>query len=183
MQGHFQRYLWTNIGIVVGSIAVFSVVFYFLSQALSDTAGRILADRAIIAQRTANLESLNDLKTNAATAAVIQKKIDPLLPTQDGLISFPQFMNNLGRTHSLNLIFNFDGAAVSPQPPTPGYVAFDATVEGSPDNIRSFLADLEEHTTRFLVNVQEFDFTPSSGGVYRGDLKGQVFFRENDAST
>lgn len=178
MQGHFQRYLWTNIGIILGSFLLFGVIFYLFSQFLDSKVAMVLANRTAIAQRSTDLESLNKLKTDTAAASELQKKIDALLPSQDSLISFPQFVNSTARNHSLSSTFNFDGSPTPPSPPVPGYVDFSISVEGDAANIRAFVDDLENQTTKFIVNFQRLVLTPRTG-IYHADLRGRVFFQEN----
>lgn len=178
MHENFRRYFWTNISVILGSLLVFGAIFYFLSQSLGGKVAEILADRTAIAQRSTDLESLSKLKTDTAAAAEIQKKIDSLLPSQDNLIGFPQFVNNLARVHSLSSTFNFEGA---PNPGTlkaPGYVSFSLIIEGEPRNIRSFIDELENRTTRFAVNLLSFSMTPRAE-IYHAEMDGQVFFQEN----
>lgn len=182
MPGHFRRYLWINIGIIAASFAVFGLIFYFMSRTLAAKADQILADRAVIANRAADTENLSQLKNSAAAAEKFQEKIDALLPSRDGLIAFPQFLDNLARTHSLELTFAFTNLPVPPAPPTPGYVEFNAVLRGSPASIRTFTDELEHRTTRFMVNLRDLEFS-SSGGSARADLAGRVFFRESENIT
>lgn len=179
MHEHFRRCLWMNIGIILGSFLVFGIVFYFFSQALNSKVAQVLVNRAAIAQRSINLETLSGLKTDIAAAMEFQKKIDSLLPPQDNLISFPQFLNAMARSHSLSSTFNFDGVPNPALPPAPGYVDFSVAIEGDAANIRSFVDELESKTTKFMVNLQGFVLTPRSSGVYHVELKGRVFFQEN----
>lgn len=178
MHEHFRPYLWMNTGIILGSFLIFGIIFYFFSQALDGKVARVLANRTAIAQRSTDLESLSKLKTDTAAATELQKKLDALLPLQDNLIGFPQFLNTLARNHSLSLTFNFDGAPNPGVPPAPGYVGFSITIEGDGANIRAFVDELENKTTKFMVNLQGLALTPRSG-IYHADLKGQVFFQEN----
>ena len=126
----FQRYLWTNVAIIAGSFVAFGILFYSLSLALQGQVQKIIASRTTITQRSLDLENLNKLKADAAPAAELQKKLDALLPSQDGLIGFPQFLNGMARSHALVLTFNFDGTPVLPSPPVPGYVEWSASVQG-----------------------------------------------------
>jgi hypothetical protein len=178
MHEHFQRYLWTNIAIILSSFVVFGLVFYFFSQSLESKVAEVLASRSAISQRSADLTSLNKLKAESAAAAEIQKDMDALLPSQDSLIGFPQFMNTSARNHSLSISFDFDGAPVAGVPPEPGHVNFSAVVEGDAANIRSFVDELENKTTKFAVNLDRLLLSPRAAGVFRADLSGQVFFKK-----
>jgi hypothetical protein len=182
MPERFRKYVLVNTGIILGSFVLFGLIFYFMSQSLAAKADQILSDRAVIATRGADLENLSQLKANASAAETFQKKIDALLPAQDGLIGFSQFLNNMARTHSLGLVFNFTNPPVPPAAAAPGYVTFTAVVEGSAPNIRSFLEELEFKTSRFVVNLQAVDFSSPIDGA-RANLQGQVFFRQNEIPT
>ena len=179
MDEHFRRHVLVNVGIILGSFVVFGAVFYFMTQALSAKTGQIIADRTAIGRRSADLEALASLKADAPRAAELQEKIDALLPNQDGVIGFPQFMNATARTHSLGLAFSFSGPPQPPAANSAGRVPFNASVDGSAENIRNFVNDLETRTTRFLITVSEINLTPQGGG-FRADLRGQVYFRANE---
>ena len=178
MHENFQRHLWINMGIILGSFLVFGAIFYFFSQALDAKVAQILINRTAIVQRSTDLETLNKLKTDTTTAAELQKKIDAILPPQDNLISFPQFLNTLARNHSLSSTFNFDGVPNPASPSAPGYVNFSVVVEGDAANIRSFVDEVENKTTKFMVNLKSFAMTPRSG-IQHVELNNQVFFQEN----
>ena len=178
MHEHFQRHLWINASIILGSFLIFGIIFYFFSQLLDNKVAQILVNRTAIVQRSTDLETLSKLKTDTAAAAELQKKIDAILPPQDNLISFPQFLNTLARNYSLSSTFNFNGVPNPASSPAPGYVNFSITVEGDAANIRSFVDEVENKTTKFMVNIKGFTMTPRSA-VYHAELDGQVFFQEN----
>lgn len=182
MHEHFRRYLWMNAGIILASFLVFGLIFFLFSRTLDKKVAQVLASRAVIAQRSMDLETLSKLKTDTATAAEFQKRIDALLPPQDSLIGFPQYLNTMARSHALSSVFNFDGVPNPAVPPAPGYVDFSVTVEGDAANIRSFVDELENKTNKFMVNVQGFVLVPRAD-VYHAELNGRVFFQENKTSS
>lgn len=178
MHEHFRRYLLTNTGIILAIFLIFGAVFYIFSKSLDSKVVKVLANRTAIVQRSTDLETLSKLKTDTAAAAELEKKIDALLPVQDNLIGFPQFLNTLARSHSLSSVFNFDGVPNPAVLPMPGYVDFSVTIEGDAASIRSFMDELENRTTKFMVNLHGFALTPRSG-IYHAELNGRVFFQEN----
>lgn len=165
--------------IILSSFVVFGLAFYFFSQSLEFKVSEVLANRSAISQRSTDLASLNKLKAESAAAAEIQKDMDALLPPQDSLIGFPQFINTAARNHSLSISFDFDGTPVTGVPPEPGHVNFTAVVEGDAANIRSFVDELESKTTKFMINLSRLLLSPRANGVFRADLTGQVFFKKN----
>lgn len=179
MPRNFRHYVLVNTGIILGSFIVFGVLFFFLSRGLAGQAAGILGARATIASRALEAETLAELQAGAEAAGDVQEKIDVLLPSQDGLIAFPQFLDNMARTHSLDLTFSFAGSPEPPSAASPGYVIFNATVVGSPENILAFLIELETRTTRFVANVQEASFSTSVDSS-RATVEGRLFFRESD---
>lgn len=176
MADNFRRHVLVNAGIIVGSFALFAGAFYFMSQSLSAKADQILDDRATIARRSVEIDSLVKLKADAVTVGGLQAKMDALLPSQDELIGFPKFINDTARSHSLSLTFDFQGTASEPGASSPGQVAFVAVTEGSVRNIAAFLNYLERDTTRFAVNIQSLDFS-GGGASSRVNLEGTVFFK------
>src|ERR1044072_7744301 len=151
MPQHFRRYLLINSGIILASFLVCGLLYYFAAQLLSGKKEQIVTDRTAITRRSLEQENLSQLKAGAAEAETLQNDLNALLPTQDGLIGFPQFMNTMARNHSLGLTFNFAAAPAAPGAGVAGTVSFFATLQGSADNIARFIDDVENKSTRYTV--------------------------------
>jgi hypothetical protein len=176
MDNSFQKRMWKNIGLIAAAFVGFWLLFLFLAGRLEAVSAKIVADRSEAAQRTYAIENLSLLKTQQPVASAYKEKIDGLLPTEDGLFAFITYIQGIAKLHQASLTFSYNGTAVQPSAGNPGYIAFDATVSGSAENIRDFLEDIESKTTRFLVNVDSVDIT-GDGAQYRATLKGKVFFK------
>jgi hypothetical protein len=172
----FQKRAWMNIGIIAAAFVVFGLVFYLLGNQLDATSQIIALDRNEAAGRSYALENLSTLKTQEPLAAQYKQKIDALLPSQDGLFAFINYVQAVGKIHQVDITFAYSGAAIPPTASGPGYILFNATVAGSIQNIYAFLADIESMSTLFMVNVDSLDMT-TDGSNYRAALQGKVFFK------
>lgn len=155
---------------------VFWIAFYFVEKKLENLGLTIAAERQTLAERTYALDNLSLLKNKAPEAAGYKEKLTALLPSQDGLLSFPPYVERISGVHNVGSTFAFAGPPILSQGNQPGYIPFTLGVTGSPENIRDFLNDLESKSTRFLVNIDSVEFA-ASGIDYRADMKGRVYFQ------
>ncbi len=176
MVSHFKRDLIISFSIIAGSIAVFGTLFYFLSQDLYLQSGKISADRSIINQRAATIDSLNNLKKDAPNADVYLKAMNKLLVPQDQLFDFSRWLDGIARVRQVGMSFHFNGNIVSSQGNSPSYIAFSLDLNGGIQNLLDFLKDVEFRSPRFLVRIDNFDFTKNDRG-YRILSNGRVFFK------
>ncbi len=176
VMGAFRKSVFIGAGLIAASFAVFGVAAFFSAQWLAGVAGRTAADRTTAAERAYALGNLSALKQQAPQAAEYEKKIQTLLPIQDGLLGFPEFLEGAARTHNVDLGFSFGGTPVAPQGKDPGHVAFRASVQGDPANILDFIKDMEATNTRFMINFDSLNFTATANN-YEGNLSGRVYFQ------
>lgn len=176
MGSDFRNKVLTNAGIIVGSFLVFGVVFYFLASTLQAKSAEVIRDRKVVNDRSYALLNLSDLKKEAPQAEEYKKKIEALLPNQDSLLGFPQFLDSLSRAHQVDLNFSFTGSTVPPAGDTAGSVGFTIALTGTMQNITDFIDDVEFHATRFLMGVDTVDIVPESQD-YKATLHGRAFYR------
>jgi hypothetical protein len=169
----FRKRLLLNSGIIAGSFLAFWIAAHFLMGHIVALSEIIVAQRELAAERSYALDNLSTLKKQAPVAEKIQKSLDGLLPHEDGLLSFPEYMESVARVHALDFSFAFNGQPVAGQP---GYVVFNAGATGSAKNIEDFLADLEFKSTRFLVTIDTMNMS-AQGAAYHIDIAGKVYFQ------
>jgi hypothetical protein len=163
-------------GIIIAACVVFGILAFLLLRHITAASQAISNERRVAAERSYALENLSSLKKQAPEADQYSKKIEALLPHEDGLFSFPEFMESVARVHGLESTFSFDGQPVSAAGTRPGYVVFAYTVTGSADGIQSLLADLEQKTTKFLVGIDAVNLAPNDSS-YRAEMRGKVYFQ------
>jgi hypothetical protein len=176
MPNRFRRELLISSLIIGVAVVAFGLAFYFLVQDLDSQAQKIVSDRALLAQRTALLLSLADLKKDAGSAAVYRQAIDKILVSQDQLIDFPQWISGLARIRQISLSFSFQGDQVPPQNGSLGYINFSLDASGSLENLGAFLEDVEFKAQRFLVVLDTADLSGGESG-YRLLSHGRIFFK------
>jgi hypothetical protein len=172
----FVRQLWISFGIIAGSIAIAAGLLAFFSGDISAQADAIVSDRATVQSKTDALANLAQLEAEAPQAAQYQSAIDQLLPDQYGLVTFTQWIAQLGTKYDVTTNAAFQGSVVPSAGTTPGTAQFSFSVEGPPENIAAFLDGMNTKSTGFLVTLTSFDVT---GGGSNETLTGQgtLFFR------
>jgi hypothetical protein len=135
-----------------------------------------MSDRAAVQQQTDSVADLASLEHAVPQAAQYQLAMDRLLPDQYGIVTFGQWLTQMGRRYSVTANAQFLGAVVSPQGTTPGTAGFSFDIEGSPSNVTSFLDEISSKSSGFLVSLTSFDFT-NDGASAKVTGQGVIFFR------
>jgi Tfp pilus assembly protein PilO len=182
MVTNLKRPFIISLSIILGSAITAAAGLYFLADNISATAVKIVADRADIDKQTGSLGVLAALKGQAVQAETYQAAMDNLLPTQDGLIDFSQWIAGIAAQNQVAANVSFNGNPVAPPPAAPGQTApgqapFSLSITGSLNNIIAFLSDIESQTPGFLLRLTSFDLE-STNGSYQWSGQGTVFFRQ-----
>ena len=173
---NFKRDLWLRIGLIFLTLAACGGILYWLSTDIVVQAQAVVAKRALSTERASLLAALADLKKNSAAVDAYQKQIDTLLPTRDQLIGIPHVLDGVARANQVGKDFNFEGATIDPAGGQLGYTGFRLGVQGGYSNLLSFLRTMELRSSQFLVALNDFDLTQSSG-TYQLTAHGKLFFR------
>jgi Tfp pilus assembly protein PilO len=172
----FARQLWISFGIVVGSIAIAAGMSVFFSGNISAQADAIANDRTAVQSKTDVLANFAQLESEAPQAAQYQSAINQLLPDQYSLVTFTQWIAQLGAKYGVTANAAFQGSVVPSAGTTPGTAPFSFSVQGSPEKIAAFLDGMNTKSAGFLVTLTSFDVT---GGGTNENMTGQgtLFFR------
>jgi hypothetical protein len=172
----FARQLWISLGIIVGSIALAAGLLAFFSGDISAQADAIVGDRVTVQNKTDALANLAQLESEAPQAARYQSAMNQLSPDQYGLVTFTQWIAQLGAKYDVTTNAAFQGSVVPSAGTTPGTAQFSFSVEGSPENIAAFLDGMNAKSTGFLVTLISFNVT-GSGSNENMTGQGILFFR------
>jgi Tfp pilus assembly protein PilO len=172
----FARQLWISFGIVVGSVAIAAGILVFFSRNISTQADAIASDRVAVQSKTDALANLAQLESEAPQAAQYQSAINQLLPDQYGLVTFTQWISQLGAKYDVTTNAAFQGSVVPSAGTTPGTAQFSFSAEGSPEDIAAFLDGMNAKSAGFLVTLTSFDVT-GSGSNENVTGQGTLFFR------
>jgi len=173
---HFTRQLWISFGIILGSIVIAAGILAFLSGNISTQADAIVSDRATVQTKTDALANLAQLKAEAPQAVQYQSAIDQLLPDQYGLVTFTQWIAQLGARYNVATNALFQGSVVPSAGSTPGNTQFSFSAQGSPQNIAAFLDGMNSKSIGFLVTLTSFNVA-GSGSNENITGQGTLFFR------
>ena len=176
MKNDIKKQLWISGAIIFGSMVVAAAVVYYLSFDIAAKAKAIADDRSLTDQKTGVLAVLAGLKAQAPQAAAYQAAIDQLIPSQDGLIGFGGWLNQIASSDGVTANFSFDGDPVPASGNIPGYVAFSLNASGPINNIVNFLDDIESKSPGFLLSIKSFDLTEQTAN-YQIVAQGQLFSR------
>jgi Tfp pilus assembly protein PilO len=176
VKDRFLRQLLINIGIILASIIVAAGIIFFLSGTIATQVSMIQKDRTLVQQNTDAIANLAQLESDAPQAARYQAAINELLPNQYGLLTFAQWLSQLGAQYGVTANAAFQGAVVPRAGTTAGTAQFSFNAEGSPANMATFLDALNVQSTGFLVSLTSFDVT--SDGVNEKIVgQGTLFFQ------
>lgn len=176
MKDNFNRYVWINFGMVFGVIAIGAAAISFFSGDIVSRSSAISADHALIVKQNNILVAFSQIKKDSAEATEYKTAMDKLLPTQNEIINFPQWLQNLAGTYNVTADFSFTANAVPAASSTPGTIGFSLIVDGEGGKVVSFLKDLESEAPAFLLAFDSFTLT-KNGANSRVVTGGKMFFR------
>ncbi len=110
----FKRRVLLGSGIIAGSFLVFGIIAYFSLGSFKQLAEKTAAERELAMERSSALENLSALKQQAPEAEALEKNIEALLPHEDGLFTFPEFMEGVARMHGVDISIAFNGQQSAP---------------------------------------------------------------------
>jgi len=173
---YFARQLWISFGIILGSIAIVGVAAFFMLGDISKQASTIVSDRTMIEEKNDAVTDLAELEAQVAQAAQYEQAITQLLPTQFGLVSFPQWLAQLGSRYSVTTTATLQGSVAPPTGSSAGTVGFAFSAVGSPSNVTAFLDAMISKSPGFLASVNSFNVT---GDATNETVTGQgmLFFQ------
>lgn len=125
-----------------------------------------------ISSHISQVSDINKLKSQEVEAQVDLLKLNNILPRRDSLFGVSKDLGAFAVTKNLAFGSKF-GEEVSPKDGKPGFIKMEMNVEGSYDNIISFLKHIE--TSSYFINLFGLDLTRQKNG-YVGAVNGEVFF-------
>jgi len=176
MKDNFNRYLWISFGLFFVTIVVAVGAIYFLTGDIASRSSAISAARAIVAGQNNSLAAFAEIKQDSAEAAKYKTAMDKLLPTQNELINFPQWLQNVAATYNVTASFSFTASMVPAAPTVPGTIGFSLATEGKNADVISFLKNLESRAPGFLLEFSSFNLI-QSGEDTKVVTGGNIFFR------
>jgi hypothetical protein len=176
MKNSFNWYLLVSFGIILGTVVIATVAFYFLIGDITSRSSAISADRTLVANQNNSLATFAEIEQDSVEAAEYKTAMDKLLPAQNELIDFPQWLQNVAATYNVTVNFSFTADTVPATPTNPGTIGFSLTAEGGNNDVISFLKDLESQAPGFLLSFNSFNLT-QNGGPLNVVIGGNMFFR------
>lgn len=171
----FSRHLWISSSILLGSVIIAAVALQFVAGKMSADAAAIVADRAAVVSQNNLLSELTAFGSDAPRAAQYEAAMNQLLPDQYGLVTFPQWLSQLGSKYNVTTDAAFQGSVNLPAGGTAGTAQFSFSAVGSPQNLAAFLAAMHA-SSGFLVELTSFGVT-NNGSSDNMTGQGTLFFR------
>lgn len=173
----FKRSVYVSVGVILGSFLVFLGAIWFVGSLIQQSGIKLVDHFSNYFHQSYAAERLLSLKQLEPQARDLERKMDILLPVQDQLLNFPDFMKNLANAHVVTLSLYYPGNIVPPNGGA-GSVSFSLNASGPLSSLQGFLDALENKTRQFWVGVDSVDFVRSDSN-YALTAQGKVFFRAN----
>jgi hypothetical protein len=176
VKDQFTKQLWIGLGIVIVSIAIAGGATFFLFDTISSQADAIVNDRLSMQEKTSAVAKLAEFKAEDVQAEQYQRAINQLLPDQYGLVTFTQWLSQLGFKYGVTTSAAFLGSVVPPAGGVAGTAQFSFSAEGSSGDVVAFLYGMNAKAPGFLVSLTSFTVA-SDGAVEKVTGQGMLFFR------
>ena len=159
MNDRFKKYLWIGTGVILGSIVIASVAFYFLSNEITAQADSIVVERTAAQNEASAIAGFAALETQAPKAMQYDAAIQKLLPDQSGLITFNTWVTQIAKKYNVIATVAYQGDPTLPAGPVPGSAAFTMTAQGPENSMVPFIDYLSSQAVGFPLSFESFDFT------------------------
>jgi len=176
MKDPLTKSIYINIGIIAGVLVVAVVGLYLLSLDVAARTQAILTYRSALTTRNESLDTLTQLKKDAAVAAGYQTAINRLLSSQDSLIGFPQGITTVARSFNVGAAVDFQSDPVPATTSTLGYINFSLRADGASTDLLAFLKNIESQSAQFLLTIDAADLAVSDPSS-RLTARGRIFFQ------
>ncbi|MFH1246611.1 MAG: hypothetical protein V1489_02445 [Candidatus Liptonbacteria bacterium] len=160
--------------IVGGSLVLFAAAFLFVSGRMDANVSRIESAQGAIQEHSAALESFAALKRDVPVAEKYQTQLTQLLPQPEELLGFNRSIDQVARVYGVSFRASFQGGIAESGNGLPGSYGIGIEADGSYDNLRKFVSDLESKTSRYLMRFDSIKFSARESG-YHIALQGKVF--------
>ena len=174
----FKKYqLAINISLITGSLLIFALVFYWLSQKIDKQAETIAATRSELLLTSRSSELLAHFKKDAPEAQDYTLLIQRFIPSYEELVGqFPAWLNGLAANYKLPLDFRFQNEPILSQENVPGYIPINFQTSGSFDSLAAFVKELEMVSPKFFISLSSVEMR-RDGAQYHLSCQGKVYFK------
>ena len=176
MVKNFRRELIISISLIAGSMLVFGMAVYFLTDAITTKAQKISSDRTSIGNRSELIGGLAEQKASSPEVKKFQQEINLILPVKDDLVNYQSWLDGLSRVHQVSINFQFSGETAAAADSSPGYIKFVLSANGDYTGLTNFIKDVEYKDARFTTKFDDFDLK-RSGNEYNISVDGKIYFR------
>lgn len=169
----FRKKLGFHLGIAaIVLIAGFSGWWFFKIN-ISNSINKIIEAHRELAVRTATIESLAALRTQAAQAKNYTIVLNNVIPEGDNLLNLSKDLQTVASKNGLEYGFSFLGET-KPSGNELGSVSFSLNLSGTLEQFLQLIYDLRSF--KYITVVEGLSFSGAQG---RGTmvLRGKVFFR------
>lgn len=176
MKDKFNKYLIFNFGGIFLAIIIAFVAYSFISQDITANTNKFVSDRDLISKQNDALASFSKIKQETAQITPYQTAMDKLLPSQNELINFPDWLQSMAGTYNVVETFSFASGTVQAKDLTPGYVDFSLIVDGASNDAIAFLKYIESSAPGFLLSLDSFSLLNSQQDT-KITVAGKLFFK------
>jgi hypothetical protein len=175
MKNDFVKKLSIGGGIILLSVIIATVAYFYFSGDLAAQAKQIVSDRNASQQQDDALSSLAGLKADSATAEHYNVAMNQLLPGQYGLAGFNGWLSAIGKNYNLTVDTTFQGTAIPAAAPTPGSIMFILEAKGPEGSMAPFLKSVASTTPGYIVSFSSLNFT-NDGTQESLTAQGTLYF-------
>ena len=159
MNDSFKKYLRIGVGVILGSIAIASVAFWFFSGGLHVQADSIIAEKTAVKNEASAVANFAALESDAPKAAQYDLAIKKLVPDQSGLITFNAWISQIAKGYRVIATVAYQGDPTLPAGVVPGSAAFTMTAQGPENSIVPFINYISAQAVGFPFSFGSFNFT------------------------
>src|SRR3989344_1280845 len=134
-----ERDLIRSLSIIIGSLVVGGLLLVWLRHDIETQSVNVQRIKAQANKESEFVVLFSKLKTQAQEARPYEERFSKLLPDQDRLIDFRNYLEALASQRRVVTNFAFDGPGTPGSDGTPGTIGFSLDMSGSLSGIQGLL--------------------------------------------
>jgi Tfp pilus assembly protein PilO len=174
MPDSFKRRLIRQLIVAFSCVIFIALIIIVLNIDINKRTARIEERKLQVLMQAQSILVLSDLKKEAIQAQSDLALLQSALPTRDQLISLPRELEQLAKTHTVDLGFSFGSESPSTET-QPGSIRFTMSLGGSLDDLLNFMRAFE--TNKYFINLSSVDLSRREGTRFSLGTSGEIFTR------
>lgn len=160
--------------VFAGFVGLIAVLTFLLSLDINRRINKLEEGKLQEDSIRSQITRLSILKRDSEKARLVAPTLEQSLPRRDDLVGLPRELEIIAEKYNLGYGFSFGNELVASEN-SPGLIRYQISLSGSPENLLSFLQELDKHP--FYITMTSINYLDVLEGDYQFTASGEIFIR------